>query len=94
MLYLLHTLRKAKSGEILEPHYKLVSSVYRYLRSGEIDKEIAMNYLKMSMCFDTKIEIEAKQDPEKSEVYSACLSTLAKIRSSDKRSGTIVLPIE
>lgn len=70
---------------ILEPHYKLVSCIYKYINSEEIDIPTALKYLQKSTYMDTKIQINSSIKPENNELYSICISTLAKIRSSDKK---------
>lgn len=73
------------SEVILEPHYKLISNVYKYLRNKQIDQETALKYLDGTMYKDDKISLEFDDDPDNSSVYSICLSSLVKLRAADKK---------
>lgn len=77
--------KQSHNDVVVEPHYKLVSCLYRYFRAGTIEKQTAMEYIQKSVHYDTKVEISSTDDPENNDFYSACISTLAKIRSSDKK---------
>lgn len=74
---------------VLEPHYKFVSCVYKYLHSGVITNAQALEYL--SKCAyadntgDNPIVIESPDKPENNEAYSLCAAALIKIRSADKK---------
>lgn len=70
---------------ILEPHYKLVSRVYKYVRSDSISVDVALKYLKKTHYFDDSTTIGPGSDPEKDKVYGICISTLLKIKASDKK---------
>lgn len=70
---------------ILEPHYKLVSRVYKYLRAGSITSEVALSYLEKSQYRDEKAVVSPSDKPENDKIYGICISTLAKIRAGDKK---------
>lgn len=70
---------------ILEPHYKLVSRVYKYLKAGEITSEVALDYLKKTQYYDEKITVFFGDNSENDRIYGICISTLSKIRANDKR---------
>lgn len=70
---------------VLEPHYKLVSRVYKYLSKGSITAEVASKYLEKTQYREVKALIHSGGSPENDEVYGICVSTLAKIRAGDKK---------
>lgn len=70
---------------VLEPHYKLVSRVYKYLREGLITREVAMTYLEKTQYFEEKVIVGPTAKPENDKIYGICITTLAKIRAGDKK---------
>lgn len=70
---------------ILEPHYKLVSRIFKYLRADQITPELALRYLDKTQYRDEKNIDFSNNTSEKDKVYGICISTLAKIRANDKR---------
>ncbi|KAF5096550.1 hypothetical protein D0Z00_002734 [Geotrichum galactomycetum] len=70
---------------ILEPHYKLVSRIYKYLKAGQITSEVALDYLGRTQYHDEKTIVPLGDNSENDRIYGICISTLAKIRANDKR---------
>lgn len=82
--------KQSKDAEaVLEPHYKLVSCVYKYLKAGKITNVEAMEYLGKSLYADNSgdspIAIDCAKQPENNEAYSLCAAALVKIRGADKK---------
>ncbi|KAG5439108.1 hypothetical protein PCANB_001407 [Pneumocystis canis] len=68
---------------IIEPDYKLVSSVVKYIQAGLIDLMTAMTYLQKSAYNDDISETNIPMTNE--NVIELCLMILKKIRLSDKK---------
>lgn len=70
---------------ILEPHYKLVSKVYKFVRDDKISIDTAMEYLHKTQYYDDKLEDINTGNTEKDRIFGICISTLVKIRSNDRK---------
>ncbi|KTW26179.1 hypothetical protein T552_03070 [Pneumocystis carinii B80] len=68
---------------IIEPDYKLVSSIVKYIRAGLIDLKIAITYLQESAYNDNIFESEKLLT--ENDVIEICLVILNRIRLADKK---------
>ncbi len=75
---------------IFEPHYKLCSKLYKYVRNGKLSGKQALEYLESSKYFHKEFsELDSSYSNEeiesKARFYQSCLKTLQKIKSTDKK---------
>ncbi|ANB12285.1 Hir3p [Sugiyamaella lignohabitans] len=81
---------------IIEPHYKLLSLVIKYVSKGQLRPEQGLEYLKHSAYYDEKPDSRIQPMPASQPgidferltfylFFSRCLSTLVKLRAVDKR---------
>ncbi|KAK9248810.1 hypothetical protein V1506DRAFT_527812 [Lipomyces tetrasporus] len=73
---------KTSSGDpILEPHYKFLSTLFKYFHRGILDLDASMEYLKRSHFYkdtDTSV-VDAK------DFYSLLVEVLSRLRAADKK---------
>lgn len=76
----------AHGDPVLEPHYKFVSALYKYVRDDKLSVEDATKYLKLTPYYDDSTKLgPTKNGPEKDAISGVCLSTLFKIKAGDKK---------
>ncbi|KAG4304406.1 hypothetical protein PORY_002116 [Pneumocystis oryctolagi] len=68
---------------IIEPDYKLVSSILKYINAGFIDLKTAITYLQETVYNDNISEYEISMT--KDDIIEMCLSVLKRIRFADKK---------
>lgn len=71
-----------ENGPLLDPHYKLVSSVYKYLAAGSIEPVLALEYLKSTPYATSHLDIS---DITKENVVKVIHATLTEMCDADKK---------
>ncbi|KAK9369185.1 hypothetical protein V1509DRAFT_621383 [Lipomyces kononenkoae] len=72
---------KTSSGDpILEPHYKLLSTLYKYFQHGVLDLDTLMQYLKKSQFYkETGTSVDAN------DFYKLLVDVLSRMKTADKK---------
>ncbi|KAK9449179.1 uncharacterized protein V1518DRAFT_417341 [Limtongia smithiae] len=73
---------KTTSGDpIFEPHYKLISVIFKYFQSGTLDLDMAMSCLRLSHFYKDPDE----EVTDSTGFYHLLIATLSRLRTADKK---------